>query len=1088
MTKWIAATWMTVAVACLHACGNAPAVDATKPSVVARARLFAPTLSRTSVRSGEEVRVFCSQADANGAPVTASASHVLVRPEAQPAMHVTETFAGGKTFQAEQAGTYQLFCTDAQGARQSVPRQLQVVPGDPVQLRVQLSERAATVGQALQASCVGVDAAGNIVQPPPAAVPQAGMTVLGASALVHRQGPATFSLSGPAQLSRAEGPLAAVHVTPSDQGDVAVRCVVPNWPSVPASQPVLLQVRANKAAQVVVRMPPGPFAAGEPIPASCQALDHDGQAIAADVQWDISAANALVQHTADGLRVERSGTYAVACRMLDGAGAVVARSESVPLHVVAGPASGWQLKLWRQGPCFSQNMRLPISWRVWDAFGNKIKGTKVALTTVPPTTVERDESDGFVFVDEGVYDITIVPVGLDQDTLEPYRDRIVVDSTPPQLRLLSPARAGVVRSDANELLLSGEIYDAASDIVSFQVENVAQPAFGSERQRTFSVPYKSRWGLNVVHARAVDACGNAATLVQSFTQSSNFAPLVLQDDGAEEVRLPGAVRAALSQSLWDHGAYKGEQDIRHLIELALINGGLNERLPQRLASWPENDAQGEPVRSWFSRLPFASDHPPSGVDVLRDGPLVMADPSIESLRLEDDGFRISMVLHDVQLPVRIVPHMDWLFGSGESSFHALLHAPALRIEAIAQVFMHDGVPAVEICPDCVTANFVDSPPSLRLREDVGAAPVWQRWVAPLVDWVFSSSCDRLVSVLEARVRHDMSLEMVKILRGLKLQHGLPLQPPLSGTLNVGSGLDNIIMQGDGNNSSCLLSLYSTVDAQVDRQRPASIQPGPTPLYAGAIRRSQSQPLPLQVGETDSFSVSVADDLLNQMFWSLWVSGVFNHDNAIKLMPQDSDRAAFFKAADLGTYFMSPPVVMPSNKPGEIRIGIGDVYGESTLETSRILAPSIAADEPPLHARFWFSMSMRVTLGVDDERQSLKVLSVHPVHLGVELIHTEPKRMTTAVQEYLEKYMWQAVSSYMTDALVSFPLPNLQIGLLPGVPDEAAWALQHVSLERPIGAQEIVLRGALGPLPLTRQERGDVVLHGDGRFMPMRQTN
>ena len=840
-----------------------------------------------------------------------------------------------------------------------------------------------------------------------------------------------------------------------------------------------------------------PTAAGQRLRAHCEATDATGAAlqVASRLQGEVVPSRQPPQSSiaalppdgrrpAEGLRVvaggllaEAAGNYQVWCEADGSPRASAIPTDATQIQVEAAPAIEWRVLLHQQGRCFDSGRRLPVSWRAWDRFGNTVRDVQADLQTQPPAAFHRDAAGGFVFDEEGQFDITLTARGPGAERLPPYTTHLVVDSTPPKIELISPARASHVTNDHDAVLLRGRIVDNRHSIIGFSVEGVPQPIFSEAQAQDddgpfsldFEVPYRSRWGLNVVHMRAEDACGNTALLVQSFLQSGEFSPLWLsQNDDGEAVardRLDGAVRASLSESLWDGQQADNTHDLRHLIEVALAGGGINDHFPQHLASWPESHSP--PAWGRRDHEGPSGDTDVTGIDVWRDGEMTMSAPRVDWLRIEPQGFRVHLTFIDLNQPVLL----DGWWGRRWWSLLANVSASELTIETEARVSMGSHGPIVEICDTCVTAQFSDDGPRVTLRHDDPRTPMWQRASRWSINWAMSLATKRVRASLADRVRSDMTREMGVILRGLKLEHALDLPALLRDRLEMQSGLDDIALRRPNNGpASCELSLYSDAHVRLNLARPRGMQGGDEPINGGPIRGPRQDAVPLLGSEnSSSFAIAVSDDLLNQMFWSMWASGTFNSSalgagqgsmpgTEAEAPPAKKGRPNLLDAAKLKVYFLAPPVVMPSSKPDEVRIGVGDVLAEVNVDTPALFGSQAAKPSERLSARFYFSLAMRARLGVDVERHSLKIASLEASHAQVQVTEISSPQMLLAVTYWLEKMIRLSMPQHLERAMVSVPLPNLHIGRLPGVPDEAVWALKDVSLSRLPSAQETILRG------------------------------
>jgi hypothetical protein len=233
-------------------------------------------------------------------------------------------------------------------------------------------------------------------------------------------------------------------------------------------------------------------------------------------------------------------------------------------------------------------------------------------------------------------------------------------------------------------------------------------------------------------------------------------------------------------------------------------------------------------------------------------------------------------------------------------------------------------------------------------------------------------------------------------------------------------------------------------------------------------------VPLSLNGNQSFALAVHDDLLNQMLYALWAGGAFNlqvtahgptevngEGNGPEAAPSPpglpTPGTTMLDAANVDVFFLSPPVVMPSDNDNEIVLGIGDVWARVerfSKETASRFPPE------PLRAGFFCSTIIRAHIDIDAEHGHLVLTPLDPPELYLELNPVEPAAMTAAVHHWLSKNLKSMLLRRMSETLRSFPLPQLAIGRIPGVPQEAVWVPDTGTLDRPAHGAEVVVQGTL----------------------------
>lgn len=1054
-------------------CGRAPANAEAPASTTAERKLAVqpwlplPELSEQEVASGKLLEVRCpSVLETDG-----SAPRPL-QPQIDPPLRRVRSDAWGHAYVAGLVGTYSVRCLSADGQATGRAVQVRVSAGAPVAVALVLQSTQVAAGEPAVARCVGLDEAGNEVQPPGAEAKVVGAQAAPPAALATggTLTAARFVSSAPLHMRAQDG--RTLEVRSTTPGFVTLRCDVPAWPALPSSPAATLQVTAAAPAQLVAEAALGTHRSGAFVPVRCAASDAHGNdvGVAGDV---VAEGPGPVRTVPGGLHASVAGTYAVRCRLAGHGDVPALASAEVPVRVVPGPAARWQVNVYRQGRCFSHKQRLPLTWTAWDDANNRVDNVQVVLETVPPTQVDRDASGGFVFTKEGSYDVIVRPLGEAAERLQPWPEHVVVDSTPPRLELLSPARGAMLQSSNGRQMLVGRVSDPVSALVSLVINDVPQKLVPGAREHHFEVPFDSAWGLSVVRGTAEDACGNVATLRQSFLRSESFGPVTDVADPA--ARVAHAARAAVAQPLWDDGDPTGGHDISNLLQRAMSGGGLDERLPDHLAAFtPFGKSKTQLATVHHRCVGWETDHKEDGIEVMRTGKLRMGEPAIEFLHVEEGGVHLAVRFADLNLPLSVSVYAGLPCGPAvHPTARATLHADALRIEVRARVSMEGDRVKVALCPNCAHADFVGHPPELRFDDPEYPGNPGPLLHAKLANWALQKTSSHLRAALENRVREDVVREAERLLTGLHIDHALPLPAPLVSQANVLSAVDGITLRGGARGGGTSeVSLYTQVTTPLIDPSARANAPVPLTPLRGPIRQDTGELMSLELADSETFAVAVRDDMLNQMLWSLWAGGVFNGVDPRSFAKGEAGRESnLLDAASMKLYFTSPPVVMPSQRPGEVRIGVGDVYAEVEVDTYSIFGSTAPGDRQRLAAKFYFSMSMTAKIGVDSVRRTLRVDPVGLATVDIEVTNIVRPAMHAAVTHWLGNMINKTMPSMLTQPLVAFPLTKLQIGRLPGIPKDAVWTLEEADIERPAGAQEFIMRGRLSTLPEALSEVG-----------------
>ena len=312
------------------------------------------------------------------------------------------------------------------------------------------------------------------------------------------------------------------------------------------------------------------------------------------------------------------------------------------------------------------------------------------------------------------------------------------------------------------------------------------------------------------------------------------------------------------------------------------------------------------------------------------------------------------------------------------------------------------------------------------------------------------------------MRHDVAQETQRLLQNLTIDRSLPVPGSLLERVRLESGIDDIVLRGGAQGGGTSeISLFSQTYAPIALDPAHDLLPGAGGALTGPIREESPVVAPLALESSATFAVSVRDDMLNQMFWSLWANGSFTHfDPRTLVRGSGSSAANLLDSAKVDLSLTSPPIMMPGKGPGEVRIGVGDVMGSFSLDTSYVAGEPKQAERKTLDAQAYFSIVLSAKLGIDKVGRTLTVQPLGTPEIDLQIIGDDAGAVTDAVRYKLVKMIAQSMPAVLTRPLSAFPLPAPEIGRLPGIPDGAAWQMQDVELERAPGEQTFTLRGRL----------------------------
>lgn len=758
-----------------------------------------------------------------------------------------------------------------------------------------------------------------------------------------------------------------------------------------------------------------------------------------------------------------SGEYRAYCRSAD---STLVDTVGATLQVDAGAAYNWMVELLDRD-CYAQHLGLPFDVEVYDVYGNVLATPELTLHTVPATTIERDSRGRFIIDAEGTFDVTL-EVGGAMDpagSLPPFVATVIIDSTPPTIELTSPSRGGMLQSggfdDAN-VTIAGAASDVGSSLVSLSINDIVQTVDGRQSTASFSVVQSSRWGANLVTGRAEDACGNVGVLGQAYLRGPQYY------DGALQPSASGRVNAAtlmqLNQSVVDDGDRATLDDLATIVNTVLAGLDFNALVyPGKMLVY---DLLQDPCANLDCFLTFSSGID-TGYTVWRSPRL--ADqvtwnaPVIDSVRIVDGGIQLAAHMGQFAFPMRVwAAEKECAWGCSYETHDITLDAwmgfSRLDFGGTFGVTLVGGQPQVTF--KGVTFDITGA----YLDPDCGA-------LDGVCDAAASLATDYAVDVVEGLVRDALTNQVpplvAQALGGLSVTSCVQPPAPLDMQLNIAATLDTMAFCGPAGGLSHPSVCPATSPASgfgwtglglqfFPMRRGENIPPG----ARGALRKGGT--LANFTGSTYDFGVGVQDDALNQLLWAFWYGGGFDLD----LSEFVSDVAP--AGTQLSIALALPPVVMPGRDGYEVQIGMGDVFVSATLDLAEVLG-DLTSGPMPFHVGAYFSLVAGASIDIDGVRNEL-ILDVDP-NLEAVVQITEIDDVAAAysgeISELIARMMREKLPELVQDAVGTMPIPALEVGGLPGLPNDTYWGIGNSSIAR--SGSYMALTGNL----TTRQADGPI---------------
>lgn len=989
------------------------------------------------VKAGETVRIACKVVEPDGV-----ALDIPTEIEVTPAAAIVRASSVETVLAPQKAGAYTVRCRTAdRSIVEPTGVTVTVDPGAPVHLRTKLSSDQAPVGSPVQVSCAATDAFGNSAPGPDDLALEVDLGLQAKGPVVTGERPGTYQVTCKGHALAASG--------------AALTLV--------AGPPKAVQAQVQAAS----------LEAGMRLTARCTAADAFGNALEVPTQITLRNAAGATFQPAEAqtpgtlsIQLDTPGAYQVQCATV-GASAVASAVQEVRVRV--GAPYRWTVQVaevWKG--CHAQHHVLPLIYDVYDRVGNALVEARGEMRAPPEAGLTRDSFGDYTIANEGTFKVTLAPPrdAAPDHIMKAYHWTLTVDSTPPVIRIDSPASGAVLTQGGmgpETLRLVGSAEDA-SGVVQLSVNG--QEVAGTPAARVaINIPQNSRWGLSIIDVTARDACDNDAIFSQAYLRSPSYYPAAMQNDPLATV--PSGIAAHLTQPLLDATGPHGEPTpgprdpatVAHLLEAALQLETLDAMVGEALAASPDTDNDGQLDTVDYAFLGQKRTNKVRGFEVRRTGPLTYSEPKVESLRARDGGWQLVLSFKDLRLPAVLTTYLDLGFSGNPSlSASGTVAVREVRLTLDLDTRWSPAGPQVVRCDHC--AHVTVSPGDPRLEIDWG---IWER--AGLKDFLDSVSA-RFIDVYRPKLTAYMTQAVESIaprtfetfLASFSQVRELQLPAPLSRTLRLASHIDAIALHGPLGAGS--------LDVGVAVQAYPTAVGLPPELHAiGAIRRSDAPPplAPLAPGQT--LAVGLHDDVLNQILWALWYGGAFNIPDGVRMIGTYAPRAKPLLEGSSMAFFASlPPVIMPGVAPGTVEFGIGDWILDAHIDSATFFSgvpptgDAAGRARRRMHLTASFSATLPGTLSIDPVTHHLHVTTGEPtIHLTL-LPRRNPDKAAALSAEVI-RVLKGVLPGLLADALRPLPLPRFPLRDLAGVQSDATWGLEDGRLHRP-GLEGSVLGGVL----------------------------
>ncbi len=398
--------------------------------------------------------------------------------------------------------------------------------------------------------------------------------------------------------------------------------------SLNSQAPALLTILPGAPHTVVTRVDHRTRVAGQPLMASCEVFDAQGNALPdamSTIVVDPSGAGVAVSERQ--VTLTRAGLYGVSCQV-DGAANTqrveVEVTPDLPANLVVGRAPNQQV--------YGIGQVITATTIVTDRYDNVIEDAPLAFTSTPAGL-----SFGlgrFRYEEEGLYRINATVTGPTHEgrALTGFVE-VLINGTGPELECTSPGHAEMVLAAPNTMInVQGKISDFNGVSQAF----VNGQAVTLSPDGGFSVQQQVNYGVNFVELRAIDDFGQENSRSCAFLASDRWSP--------EGQNVTDSVTLKLLQAAFDDGTPGGLNSLNDILVTVINSSGLRDTLHQTLLG-------NNPLK------PESCDNRVLGACTLRSEVSYLNSqlngPHTSSLTLVQDGLRLRVRVNNVRIQARI---------------------------------------------------------------------------------------------------------------------------------------------------------------------------------------------------------------------------------------------------------------------------------------------------------------------------------------------------------------------------------------------------------------------------------------------------
>ncbi len=682
-----------------------------------------------------------------------------------------------------------------------------------------------------------------------------------------------------------------VHLTPAveheiedgvlvvtEAGVYEVACKIVDGPR--DRDPPTLSVTPGEIAKVVTILDRDEMAAGEQTEALCRAEDAFGNEISghsfyleADERMHIDGAK---------LSTTVAGVHEIVCRFHDGDDE---RIDNVPakLLVTAGAPVVVELVPVPARAVYRVGIQVIIERYAFDEYGNAVPDLTFSDVSVNPEEgLARLAGDTFRFEQDGAY--------LFSSALEDNPDLageliLYCDGQGPIIAVDYPPRGATLDGDPG-VPVTGRVTNEVSGVADVKINGFA---VALDEDGVFEHEIDAVHGMNVIEVEAVDGAGQIKRSWRSFYYSDAWFPMDPADP--ESSYVPSGVQAFI-----------GRESFHNEDPESLCFSRILEQLIGEIDIYPMIPRPAATERIWPCTYRIYIDSLTYGAPQIRltpFGPTAAADTG---------GVAIRAVLPDLRARINVDSSGLCLRPSGTVTASSI----DLRADLLIQIDP-DGEAVADVEVRSVTVNDLD----VRLDGFLGFLTNW------LINFFENTIADMIADEFEKVIEEEVGALLSDLFTLLSIDEHFELGPLVGEgdptVLQLRSDI-SLIRFTDGGGE---IRLDGTMQAPhlLSRDPLGAIARG---RCTGGVVGAYSLPKEFEL------EAAIADDLLNQALFSLWIGGALEITLSAEELAQMGADLATFGVDELAVmvHLLLPPIIEGCANDGDLLLQVGDAYIEA----------------------------------------------------------------------------------------------------------------------------------------------------------------